>query len=106
MRSPLRRVAAYVGLDRVELGDPARALGRYFSAIAGGEEEYIPFHVCVRASTSGAAADIVFLAPTTSYMASADYRLAFHGDDCETICCRLTHWSWHPRWESTRTSTA
>ena len=106
MRSPLRRVAAYVGLNRVELGDSARALGHFLPAIAGDEEEYIPFYVYVRASASGAAAGIVFLAPTTSYMAYADYRLAFHGDDCEIVCCRPTPRSWHPRWQSARTSTA
>ena len=69
MRSPLRRVAPYAGLDRVELGDPAQALGHYLPAVAGDEEEYIPFHVYVRAPASRSAADIVFLAPTNSYMA-------------------------------------
>ena len=65
--------------------------GVYAARLRGGsegdQEEYLPFYV--RAPASGPTADIVFLAPTASYMAYADYRLAFSGDDCEINCCRL-----------------
>ena len=65
--------------------------GLYAARLRGGahgdQEEYIPFYV--RAPVGGPAADIVFLAPTASYMAYADYRLALHGEDCEINACRL-----------------
>ena len=43
----------------------------------------------MRAPATGPTADIVFLAPTASYMAYANYRLALHGEDCEVNECRL-----------------
>ena len=64
---------------------PELRSGLYAARLRGGaggdQEEYIPFYV--RAPAEGGEADIVFLAPTASYMAYADYRLAFHGEDCE-----------------------
>ncbi len=65
--------------------------GLYAARLRGGaqndQEEYIPFYI--RAPVRGPTADIVFLAPTASYMAYADYRLALHGEDCEINGCRL-----------------
>ena len=55
--------------------------GLYAARLRGGgaadQEEYVPFYV--RAPAGDVAADIVFLAPTASYMAYANYRLALHG---------------------------
>ena len=65
--------------------------GVYAARLRGGadgdQEEYIPFYV--RAPASGPTADVVFLAPTASYMAYADYRLAFSGFEGEVNNCRL-----------------
>ena len=65
--------------------------GLYAARLRGGgaadQEEYVPFYV--RAPAGDVAADIVFLAPTASYMAYANYRLALHGDDSEVNECRL-----------------
>ena len=65
--------------------------GVYAARLRGGaggdQEEYIPFYV--RAPASGPTADIAFLAPTASYMAYSDYRLAFSGFEGEVNNCRL-----------------
>ena len=65
--------------------------GVYAARLRGGakgdQEEYIPFYV--RSPAAGPTADIVFLAPTASYMAYSDYRLAFSGDEAEINSCRL-----------------
>ena len=65
--------------------------GLYAARLRGGtnndHEEYIPFYV--RPAARGSYADIVFLAPTASYMAYANYRLGLHGGDNEVNVCRL-----------------
>ena len=65
--------------------------GVYAARLRGGtkgdQEEYIPFYV--RAPARGPTADIAFLAPTASYMAYSDYRLAFGGGETEINTCRV-----------------
>ena len=65
--------------------------GVYAARLRGGadgeQEEYIPFYV--RAPASGPTADVAFLAPTASYLAYADYRLAFSGFEAEINNFRL-----------------
>lgn len=65
--------------------------GVYAARLRGGadndQEEYIPFYV--RAPLAGPRSDVVFLAPTASYMAYSNFRVGLLGEGAETVCTRL-----------------